>query len=311
LSKTEFAAFEAILADQNVAVPSVATAPDVNEASSQPKIETPVFDFVETNFDIRKSFLNPGDQALPAKFSWVNSAGSDAFYSLDLAVLVTPEFLRGPNWWIAPGFEAHTSTEDGKAQDSLSYRVPAVLTLAPRTAIAPNTGDVVKQSNLFSQHYFAISPVWETDRDQEVETFGGDLFYTFSIPELAIGSEVSIADFLQFRWRPWIGVEAGSIEDHGNSPELIGQDDFFRVVPKVSADMLFGDSFRLAAEYTYRSDLRGSHNDYGFFETSAIWDLDPAPKKTRTSIGLTYKLGETTPQFKEVDTLSAWFGLKF
>ena len=260
--------------------------------------ESPIDKLVDI-IAVQKSFLGNDDDALPARFTWGNSSGSGEYYSLDFALQYTGSqgiLQRGP-WQIAPTFEAHTSTEEGEVQDSLSFRVPATAFFD-----APNEG----------QHVLTVSPVWETDREQKSETVGGDFFYTFNdsdkignVNDVKIGGK-KVGD-LSYRVRPWLGFEGGSYLDDGGIPEVLGIDDYFRIVPKLQFSLFLNQQLELTAEYLYRTDLVNDMS-YHFFEGTVAYYLDA---DERYSIGATYKNGNTTPQFTDVDSIEAWFGLKF
>lgn len=245
---------------------------------------------------IRKSFLNSGDEALPAKFSWTNAAGASEFYTFDFAIQAKEiEFLYGPNWEINPTFEAHTSTQTGKTQDTLSVRVPATLIL-------------LSENPKILSHYFTASPVWETDRNQDNETLGGDLYYTIgsNFKYLGEASPIGLGN-LEFRWRPWIGIEGGSYLSDGGIAATLGIDDYLRIVPKIQADLFLTSRFVLTAEYLHRTDLIND-DSFDFFEASATYYLDP---NELFSVGFTYKYGNTAPKFNDVDSVNAWLGVKF
>lgn len=245
---------------------------------------------------IRKSYLTPSDGLLPAKFSWTNASGASEFYTFDFAIRAKDiKFLYGPNWEINPTFEAHTSTQTGKTQDTLSVRVPT-------TWILPSENPKILS------HYFTGSPVWEMDRNKDNETLGGDLYYTIDskIKYHGEASPIGIGD-LEFRWRPWIGIEGGSYLSDGGIAATLGTDDYLRIVPKIQADLFLTSRFVLTAEYLHRTDLVND-DSFNFFEASATYYLDP---NELFSVGFTYKYGNTAPKFNDVDSLNAWLGVKF
>lgn len=264
-------------------------------------------DTIGKYFLVRKSFLTSDDASEPAKFSWTKSKGESSFYELDFALGLNPKgfpFLHNGystpgwdvNWKIQPTFEAHTSTKVKAEQDSLSGRLPVSL------YFQPNRDDA-----FISQHKVMISMVYETDRYQETATFGGDFYYTPTIPALAAGVEQSSGD-LTFRWRPFIGVEGGHILENDNGALDPSKSEFFRFVFKLHADLWIGKQFALAGDYSMRSELIGRRETHPYVEASPTLFLD---KDHHFSVGLSYKRGKTTPDFSEVNSFNAWVGLLF
>lgn len=268
--------------------------------------ESSLLDNLGDYFLLRKSFLTADDATEPAKFSWTKAKGGSAFYELDLALGLNPKgfpFLHSGtssqywefNWKIQPTFEAHTSTNEKAAQDSLSGRLPVSLYLQPNF------------ETFISQHKVVISLVYETDRHQETATIGGDLYYTPTIPALAIGVEKTI-DSVTFRWRPFFGVEGGHILENDNGALDPSKSEFFRLVIKLHADVWIGKQFVVSADYSVRDELSGNRGAHHYFEISPTLFLD---KDHHFSVGLTFKRGKTTPDFSDVDSINAWVGILF
>jgi hypothetical protein len=266
-----------------------------------------LLDDIGNYFLFRKSFLTSDDASEPAKFSWTKSKGESSFYELDFALGLNPQgfpFLHNGystrdwdvNWKIQPTFEAHTSTKTKAEQDSLSGRLPVSLYFQPN-----------REDAFISQHKVAISMVYETDRHQETATFGGDLYYTPTIPALAAGIEQSSGD-LTFRWRPFVGVEGGHILENDNGALDPSKSEFFRFVFKLHADLWIGKQFVLAADYSMRTELIGRNETHPYVEVSPTLFLD---KDRHFSVGLSYKRGKTTPDFSDINSINAWVGLLF
>lgn len=283
--------------DGNITVANVATTPPE---------ENSLLNNLGDYFLLRKSFLTSDDATEPAKFSWTKSKGESAFYEFDLALGLNPNgfpFLHSGtstqywefNWKIQPTFEAHTSTKAKAEQDSLSGRLPVSLYLQPNF------------ETFVSQHKIAISLVYETDRHQETTTIGGDLYYTPTIPALAIGVEKTF-NKVTFRWRPFIGLEGGHILENDNNALDPSKSEFFRLVLKFHADVWIGKHFVVSADYSMRDDLLGDSAVHHYYEVSPTLFLD---KDHHFSVGVTFKRGKTTPDFSDVDSINAWVGVLF
>jgi hypothetical protein len=274
---------------------------------------------------IRKSFLAAKDKGLPAKFSWTNSMKDGDFITADLSIGLSEKtgFLHGDDiptalgrmsYSVRPTVEVHASTKQGAEQDSVAYRVPVYLDFITVPTVAPGQDPIAALTSgghdpFISDQHFIISPVLETDRAHDAMTLGGDAYYTASIDSLLIGNDFPIP-FTDgrgiFAWRPWIGIEGGTVLDDANKPDLISRNGFFRVVGKAQADLWWQGQFQLSASYLYRWDLTNGHDQNGLVDVSAIYHFDD-----HSSIGVSYKNGRSTPAFEKVESLSAWFGIKY
>ncbi|MEM6820899.1 MAG: EF-hand domain-containing protein [Verrucomicrobiota bacterium] len=287
------------------------------------EVENTLLDKFADRWSIRKSYLTSDDESLPGKFSWSNPSRAGEFYSTDFAVqyIAWDGWFMGGQYEVHPTYESHLSTEDGKVRDSQSFRIP--ITWISEDPTAPGWGDdwsVVAGGDGFIQnHVVTASPVWETDRTQDVEAVGGDIFYTVNVNKgrkgksswlwrtLGVRNPVGGRYGSEFYWRPWIGVEGGSYLDDGGVAEILGVDDYLRIAPRIKADYFVTDKLLLSAEYLYRHDFIND-DGFHFFDASAVMYLDPEEK---VAVGLSYEYGRTAPKFTDVDVLEGWIGVKF
>lgn len=299
------------------AKPKMIASTDVDDAAGPAPAKPTTYSFdafvdeLAKNISLRQSFLSDDGESEPAKFSWTKAKGSDSFYTADLAVLLKPAFLEGSRklgngdyglgWNIRPTFEAHVATEQDNQQNSLSYRLPVNLTLGP---VAP---ELIRKS-VVTLHFLTISPVFETDRLQNTETFGADLFYSLNVPDLAVGVKKKLFGPVKVLWRPYIGIEGGHVFDDGGNAALKDTKEYVRFSAKVHGEIWWTGHFVLTADYYFRNDLDGDRNAHSYVEVSPTIYLDP---DKHISAGATYKRGKTTPQFTNVDSINLWLGAKF
>jgi hypothetical protein len=264
----------------------------------------------DTNLHISKTLTvgqsADGKAAEPARFAWTRPSTGDAVFTIDAAlsyILTLPSFQFGSlgtgEFFLQPAIEAHTSTNPKAQQDSISAKIPLQFVLVP------------KNESLIASHYFAISPVYETDHAKNTETYGGDLFYSPTIPSLYIGSSEAISSlpsWIAFGWRPFVGIEGGAATQPPSTEGYKVPSEYARFVFKLHADLLFSNRFALALDFVHRTFIAGDDASFDYFEISPIYYFD---EDQHFSIGVTYKNGYTTPQFSKVDSLSAWLGLKF
>lgn len=279
---------------------------------------------LERDFKIRKSFLSDADSADPAKLSWTKAKDSAAFYQLDLAVMWTPTFLDsqrgwpdkkvGPDllgWTVTPSFESHIATDPKASQNSLTYRIPVTLSYDINgwaRDLAGVSGGQMPPRSFVENHALIISPTYQTDRQNGTTAMEVEIFYTPSIPDLALGVQKDLAPgWLSFRWRPFIGFELGEYTNTGSTGNA--NTDIARFSAKIQAELWFGKHLALAADYVHRTEISGDQRSFNYAELSAIYLFDPSDKHFST--GVTWKRGKDAPNFQDVDVLAAWFGVKF
>jgi hypothetical protein len=272
--------------------------------------------------------IDPG----PAQLNWTHAAGSADVFTIDAAVSYIYEveslkkskfFGYYPSLSIVPSFEAHTSTSATATQDSLKGKLDFQFALNPDYASA----DAPPLQAL------SIAPAYEGDRVKKTETYGGDIFYTPFIKGIGMGTLMPLSfgppptspvatpeealrrAYPAFIWSPSIGFEIGhaTMDDtavYGNDP------DYVRFVAKVKLDVFLFPQFDLGLAYAGRVFLTGDDRAFSFFNVTPTWYLGSAAdvqdkKKIHFAVGLDFKDGETTPNFKHVDSLSAFIGVKF
>jgi hypothetical protein len=190
-------------------------------------------------------------------------------------------------------------------------------------------------TDLFQLQALSVAPTYERDRVKKTETYGADIFYTpilkaipgmtalypltfwhRQIAVVANPEEALRVAYPGFIWSPSIGFEVGhAIIDqaavYGNDP------DYARFVAKITLDLYLIPQFDISVSYAARFFLTGDERAFSFFEIAPTWYIWTAaedmqnPKKVHFAIGLDFKDGETTPNFKHVDSLSAFIGVKF
>jgi hypothetical protein len=278
----------------------------------------------DSKLTIAKSTTVAKDTKNPAQFSWSRTPKESAF-TIDAAVSYSYDIdfpfnlqlgsyqLSGGS--INPAVEAHTSTSSTKQQDSLSAKLPIVLAFSS-----------TENSNWLETGLLAISPIYETDRKKETESYGVDIFWSPILRRpIQTGQAIGLdavantlgfsykGDYPAFDWMPYVGFEngyayaaSGSVYDNGHQ--------FSRFVLRLHGDIYFTPRFSVAIDYYHRNFLTGKQDWFDFVDISPLIYLDGDPFKPDTqhfSIGMSFKFGETTPQFQEVNSIGAWIGVKF
>lgn len=290
----------------------------------------------DANLSITKSTTVQGDEKRPAQFGWTNN-GKTSFFTIDGAVTYKVDNL--PPWHfyqnqysLTPvinfSVEAHTTTQAAskRQQDTISAKLPIELDLGSANA------------SWISVNTFLITPTYERDRKKTIETDGVNILWSPTLvppPEATSGpimlvqtgqfiplSQIlpgSRANYPGLIWRPYFGFELGdrlmSDPKDIDAAKAYGSDrKYDRFVATTHVDLYLTRSFDIAIDLTHRTFLSGSEMDFDYVEVSPILYLDGTPEDPSSqhfSLGLTYKNGKTTPQFKSVRSLSAWLGVKF
>ena len=304
------------------------------QAAPTPKVN-PFISFLENNFRIRDDSAGISGDAVaddPAKLAWTRSRGEDSFYTVDAAVLFTPAWLdwqwekleteEGENeelqGWVGgarirPAFEAHVSSQQGASRNQLTYSG----LIQGRLKWFPGGHDNVRTEALlperlpfFSAHYFELAPLYITDREASVRTWGLDMKYEPSVPFLNLNHDVARPLFhlswLEGSMKGSIGLAIRTYEQ-GN-PIAAANADYGEFVAAYEGAVVLFHKLTLRAKYAAASDLWGDMKSHDLFEGSAELLLD---ERNHFTVGLTYVCGEEEPTFAKVDSLTAWVGVKF
>lgn len=289
----------------------------------------------DEKLSVTKSTTVQGDEKRPAQFGWTDSR-SGSFFTVDGALTYKWDNLSKislPGGYtlepiLNPSIEAHTTTQapSKRQQDSISAKIPIELGLSSATAsvVAGNT--------------FLITPDYERDRKKTIETFSVNVLWS---PTLSPPSDASPGPIMLIRtgqlipfsqilpgsrlnypgliWRPYVGFETGdritsNPKDIDAAKAYDGQNEYSRFVATVHTDFYLTPKFDIACDFTHRTFLSGSGLSFDYVEVSPVFYLDGTPNNPdsqRWSLGMTYKNGKTTPQFKDVESVSAWVGIRY
>jgi len=323
-------------------------APVETQVTSHEEKGLDVIKWVERNFEVRESFFGTGTSSLntssefsglsgsvastassePARVGWTKPTNGSAFYQVDAAVLWRPSFLSSGTqslgdpiaWFVEPTFEAHVSSEPGSEQDQLSYRSPITLDYFPggKEVIAGmDNPNAVPTRRFITVHTFIMSPTYQTDQDNDTRLIEGELFYTPTIPSLAIGIRQPVFGLtkIQFRWRPYTGFELGDYLSQNKASGSPSESNISRFVFRAAADLSLGERFSLSGSYISRIELGEAGKSFNYGEVSGQMFLDPTlpmnDEPPHFSIGITYKRGYDAPDFVSVDSVNAWLGVRF
>jgi hypothetical protein len=285
------------------------------------------------NLSVTKSTTIQGDEKRPAQFGWTYS-NTDSFFTIDGALTYKFDNISGwqfsEDQYLQPilnfSVEAHTTTQapSKRQQDSISAKIPVELDIS-----------TLNDDSWIRLNTFLITPSYERDRKKTIETYGVNVLWspTISPPTngpimlIRTGQFIPLSqilpgypfDYPGIVWRPYVGFESGDRttsdpKDKDAAKAYDGQPEYSRFVVTTHADVYITPNFDIAIDFSHRTFLTGSELSFDFIDISPILYLDGTPDDPNTqhlSLGLTYKNGKTTPQFKDVMSISAWIGVKF
>lgn len=271
--------------------------------------------------EIQKSFSTPGAAATPARASLVISDFQTA-YSVDAAIKtrsdwINPKFeLGGYGIKFSPSLlvEAHVRSTTDSSQNSITFSTPILLQAYP----AEGTKLALPE---LKGGFLQLSPIkFVTDNEFDTKQLTTELKTALTVPRIGIGQviplkslfttgDLSIADKsdVTFTWMPSIGFDGGVLLDGGGNPKLEGQDGIFRFVAGVDAQLWLTRRFMIEGSIAFLADLLHRPGSYVFIETGPVLYLDDSEK---AAIGLTWKNGQAAPNFQQVNSLEAWFGVQ-
>jgi hypothetical protein len=117
----------------------------------------------------------------------------------------------------------------------------------------------------------------------------------FTVTSRKLGAGVALPSArtthpVQFRWRPYLGLDWGHTTLPGNSDERESM--VLRIVPRVD------DTF-----YALPLEEQSTHN---YFVSGFEFDISE-----NIGVGLTYKNGEPSPRFTRIETLGGVLSIRF
>ncbi|MEY2565435.1 MAG: hypothetical protein QOH88_3628 [Verrucomicrobiota bacterium] len=158
----------------------------------------------------------------------------------------------------------------------------------------------------------------EASREFDYNRVGGELLIAPTVPAIAMGvyqpglRPPAPAPSFQFRWRPYLGLDAGTITSDTHNVAK-GADDTLWLIAKVGAKLKLNAIARafnftevsLFAEdhYTYLTEAGDSHN----YLTAGLNLM----MNEYFGFTFSYKVGEDSPKFKKEESYRGAFSVKF
>lgn len=259
----------------------------------------------DKHFMLQRAFAGT-DATEGAQFSVLRTFNKNTVFSTNFALIHRYDFdVDSPTWAVSSLFavEGALTSDESEAEDAWKFRGGVVLDRGGRSLTS------------LRGFYLSLAGKVESDQDFEIGKFTFEGIFTPSLSNLYIGAPPSTDtnDKVQFRWRPYLGLDAGHTFRRGDSSET--KNTILRLVPRARATLYLNflrDALGIAETYVYADDtfyflpLEDGKRRHNFLVSGFNFDVSP-----NFGFGLTYKNGESAPKFKRVHTLGAVFTVRF
>jgi hypothetical protein len=266
--------------------------------------------------DIRQSFLDDQQIGKPAKISLTNHAPDDEtvdegkarrVWAIDASAVLDGfvEWNPHASWYVRPivGYEMHLSS-DAPAKDQVVHRV-GLQTDVTRDA-----------SKTFESHSFRATFDYSTDRSYKATVFGATAEYSPNATRLGIGRYLGHGKSVDFRWRPYVGFVSGHVRSAGGVSAYADLTDFFHEFVRLTGEVKIGSRGLITPEITIwhgkRTDEAGAVTHWQQLSSlDARLVLSESEGKERASVGVSFKLGRESPDFKKEKEFVLALAFKF
>jgi len=266
--------------------------------------------------DIRQSFLDDQQIGKPAKISLTNHAPDDEtvdegkprrVWAIDASAVLDGFVEWNPrgSWYVRPivGYEMHVSSNT-PSKDQVVHRigVQTDVTRAP--------------SKTFESHSFRATFDYSTDRSYDAAVFGATVEYTPNATSLGIGRYLGHGRTVDFRWRPYVGFVSGHVQAAGGVSAYADLTNFFHEFVRLSGEVKIGSRGLITPEITIwhgqRTDETGAVTHWQQLSSlDARLVLSESGGKERASVGVSFKFGRESPDFKKEKEVVLALAFKF
>lgn len=265
--------------------------------------------------DILEARDDPASQEA-AEFSFLDASGEKSVFSVDFALwkdfteaksLIRPNGPRGSRLLRSLGFatgtpevsvEGHLSSDDADSEDAWRFRASLAL------------DGILSESGSYAA---LLSVKHESDRDFRTQKLMGELLFTPTLFRLGIGKAMPVTKGVLYRLRPFFGVDAGTTLRRGDSTER--KDTVLRLLLRGKAELFLTgvaqqlglkDIFFFVDDTLYHLPLEDTGGKHNLVVAGLEFRFNDY-----VSFGLTYKNGETSPDFERVKTFAGTVGVRF
>ncbi|HZT60679.1 MAG TPA: hypothetical protein VFA21_18890 [Pyrinomonadaceae bacterium] len=245
-----------------------------------------------------------------AQFSFLHTFNKDTVYTANFALIYKHNLTNDGNgdhnafWSTQFSVEGALTSDESQAEDAWIFR---------GGFIYDHGGTSIHQR--LRGYYLSLDAKMESDQDFKTKklTFEGQFIPTLQALNIGAPRNPDYLKPVQFRWRPYFGLDVGHTFKRGGSSET--GDTILRFVPRVrpalylnflSIPLGFTDTYVYADDTFYFLPLEDVKRRHNFFTSGFNIDVTP-----NFGLGLTYKNGETAPKFTRVNTLGGVLTVRF
>jgi hypothetical protein len=243
------------------------------------------------------------DASKGAEFSFLRTLGKNTIYTADFALIHDHRFHQTARTSVGlqTSVEGKLTSDESESEDAWRFRAGAVID----RNLKPGSLNLI---------YLSLSGKFEGDQDFDVKKMSFEALFTPTLPDLLIGvsKPLDTASPFQFRWRPFLSVDAGRTIRKGSSSEV--KENIFRLVPRTTAKLklnFLNEMLKLNEVYLWMDETfyylpLESKKRRNFFTSGLEFEVTD-----NLGFGVTYKNGESAPKFNRVNTLGATISIRF
>ncbi|MCA1631441.1 MAG: hypothetical protein LC785_12950 [Acidobacteria bacterium] len=281
---------------------------DKNDLSPEPRTFHTVFNIFarleNKGFTLQRTVA--GDDATEgAQFSFLRSFNKGTVYSTTFALIHNHDFPLQSTWAFSSQFsvEGALTSDESESEDAWRFRGGLIM---------DHGGKSLESLRGF---YLSLAAKMEADQDFETKKLAFEGLFVPTIASLNMGatSNSDASKSVQFRWRPYFGIDAGHTFRRGDSSET--ESTILRLAPRVRPVLYLNflrNALGIKSTYLYADNtfyylpLENTKRRHNFFVSGFNFDVSP-----NFGFGLTYKNGESAPKFKRVNTLGGVLTVRF
>lgn len=256
----------------------------------------------DKGFTLQRAVEGP-DASKGAEFSFLRTLGKNTVYTADFALIHDHRFHQTARMSVGlqTSIEGKLTSDESESEDAWRFRAGAVID----RNLKPGSLNLI---------YLSLGGKFEGDQDFDVKKISFEALFTPTLPDLFIGvsKPLDTASPFQFRWRPFISIDAGRTIRRGSSNEV--EENIFRLVPRATAKLklnFLNEALKLNEVYLWMDETfyylpLEAKKRRNFFTSGLEFEVTD-----NLGFGVTYKNGESAPKFNRVNTLGATISIRF
>lgn len=257
--------------------------------------------FSDRGFALQRTVEGP-DAGKGAEFSFLRTLGKHSVYTADFALIYKHRLPQTSQTSIGiqTSIEGKLTSDESESEDAWRFRAGAIV-----DHLRPATRNLI---------YLSLAGKLEGDQDFDVKKLSLEALFTPTLPDYLIGvsTPIDTASPFQFRWRPYLGIDAGGTIRRGPSKEA--ENTIFRLTPRVTARLklnFLNEILNLNQVYLWMDDTfyylpLESKTERNFFTSGLEFEVTD-----NLGFGITYKNGESAPKFNRIKTLGGNISIRF